>query len=91
MYQSLEQRTTFLVAAIFLAIVVVGNMFGGALYGLVPLAACVSSGVFLWMKDLIRSGRDMEWQSERQRGQVVSRFQFTHTIPDTDIRRQLQI
>ncbi|KAA8565400.1 hypothetical protein EYC84_011105 [Monilinia fructicola] len=72
MYQSLEQRTTLLVAGIFLAIVVLGKMFGGSVYGLIPLGACIASGVFLWMKEVVRSGRDLEWHSERQRGQMAT-------------------
>lgn len=71
MYESLEKRSTLLVVGIFLGIVVLGKLFGGALYGLIPLGACVSSGVFLWVKEVIRSGRAMEWESERQRGQMV--------------------
>ncbi|KAB8288184.1 hypothetical protein EYC80_010189 [Monilinia laxa] len=72
MYKSLEQRTTLLVAGIFLAIVVLGKMVGGSVYGLIPLGACIASGVFLWMKEVVRSGRDLEWHSERQRGQMAT-------------------
>ncbi|KAF7873879.1 hypothetical protein EAF04_002551 [Stromatinia cepivora] len=72
MYKSLENRTTLLAAGIFLAIVVLGRLLGGALYGLIPLGACVASGVFLWMKELIKSGRANEWESERQRGQMAT-------------------
>lgn len=55
-----------------MAIVVLGKLFGGALYGLIPLGMCVSSGVFLWMKEVIRSGREFEWESEKIRGKTVS-------------------
>jgi hypothetical protein len=74
MYVALEKRTTILSAGVAIAIVVLGKMFGGALYGLIPLALCVSSGIFLWMKDLVRRGRATEWQSEKERGQHVSSF-----------------
>jgi hypothetical protein len=47
-------------------------MFGGALYGLVPLGMCISSGIFLWMKEVVRGGRSVEWQSEKDRGEMVS-------------------
>jgi hypothetical protein len=72
MYVALEKRTNILCAGILTAIVVLGKMFGGALYGLVPLAMCVSSGVFLWMKELVRHGRATEWSSETERGKTVS-------------------
>ncbi|CCD43620.1 hypothetical protein BofuT4_P064620.1 [Botrytis cinerea T4] len=72
MYESMEKRSTLLVIGIFLGIVVLGRLFGGALYGLIPLGACVASGVFLWVKEVIRSGRAMEWESERQRGQMAT-------------------
>ncbi|RAL58766.1 hypothetical protein DID88_009180 [Monilinia fructigena] len=48
------------------------KMFGGSVYGLIPLGACIASGVFLWMKEVVRSGRDLEWHSERQRGQMAT-------------------
>lgn len=72
MYAALETRTTVLTAGVVISIVVFGKMFGGALYGLIPLALCVGSGVYLWMKDLINQGRNQEWQSEKERGEVVS-------------------
>lgn len=72
MFVALEKRTNVVCGGIFLAIVVLGKMFGGALYGLIPLAMCISSGVFLWMKEVVRSGRSKEWSSERDRGEMVS-------------------
>ena len=71
MFEALEKRATALTAGVFIAIVVLGKMFGGALYGLIPLAMCVSSGIFLWMKEVLRSGRATEWSSEQTRGQTV--------------------
>ncbi|CAI6339567.1 unnamed protein product [Periconia digitata] len=72
MFETLEKRGTFLSAAIFVATVIVGKMFGGALKGLIPLAMCLSSGVFLWVKEVIRSGREVEWHSEKTRGQLAT-------------------
>ena len=72
MYASLEKRTTILSGVVAVAIIVLGKLFGGALYGLIPLALCVASGIFLWMKDLVKQGRATEWQSEKERGQHVS-------------------
>lgn len=74
MFESLEKRATVLCVGILIATVVVGKMFGGALIGLIPLAMCLSSGVFLWMKEVIRSGRETEWESEKVRGQMVRKF-----------------
>ncbi|KAH6656410.1 hypothetical protein BKA67DRAFT_654749 [Truncatella angustata] len=72
MFDIIEQRTTILCAGIFFAIVLVGKLFGGRLLGLIPLAICVASGVFLWMKDLLRQGRDIEWSSEQKRGETAT-------------------
>ncbi|TVY91336.1 Meiotically up-regulated protein [Lachnellula willkommii] len=72
MYVALEKRTTILCAGILIAIVILGKMFGGALYGLIPLGMCVSSGVFLSMKELLRHGRETEWESEKDRGKMAS-------------------
>lgn len=71
MFAALEARANVLSAAIFFAVVFLGSWFGGKLWGLVPLAMCVSSGVFLWVRDVIRQGRDMEWSSEQQRGETA--------------------
>uniref|UniRef100_A0A093VEX5 Meiotically up-regulated protein n=2 Tax=Talaromyces marneffei PM1 TaxID=1077442 RepID=A0A093VEX5_TALMA len=72
MFDDIEKRANGLVAGIFLAIIIVGRTFGGSLWGLIPLAACVASGVFLWVKELIRSGRDAEWRSEQLRGETAT-------------------
>ncbi|KAI2473387.1 hypothetical protein F4781DRAFT_189862 [Annulohypoxylon bovei var. microspora] len=71
MYAVIEQRATVLCAGIFFGIIFMGKFFGGRLLGLIPLAICVSSGVFLWMKDLVRRGRDIEWSSEQKRGETA--------------------
>lgn len=72
MFAELEKRAGILCIGIVIATVVVGKMFGGALKGLIPLAMCLSSGVWLWMKEVLRSGREVEWSSEQTRGQLVS-------------------
>ncbi|KAF7546532.1 hypothetical protein G7Z17_g8377 [Cylindrodendrum hubeiense] len=72
MFEILEQRANVLCVGIFIAIVFMGKMFGGRLLGLVPLALCITSGVFLWVKDLIRQGRDLEWSSEQERGETAT-------------------
>ncbi|CAK7232682.1 hypothetical protein SEUCBS140593_008343 [Sporothrix eucalyptigena] len=71
MFVALEARANVLCASIFFAIVFVGKLFGGRLLGLIPLAICIASGIFLWFKDLIRQGRDIEWSSEQKRGETA--------------------
>jgi hypothetical protein len=71
MYELLEQKTIVLSGGVLIAIVVLGKLFGGALYGLIPLGMCVASGIYLWMKELVRKGRETEWQSEKDRGELV--------------------
>ena len=73
-FKRLEQRATILCVGILVGTIVVGKMFGGALKGLIPLAICLSSGVFLWMKEVVRSGREVEWDSEQTRGQMVCEY-----------------
>jgi Ca2+-dependent lipid-binding protein len=72
MFEILEQRSNVLCIGIFAAIVFIGKMFGGRLLGLIPLGFCVAAGVFLWTKDLIRQGRDLEWSSEQERGETAT-------------------
>jgi Ca2+-dependent lipid-binding protein len=72
MFEIVEQRATVLTAGIFFAIIFAGKIFGGSLWGLVPLAMCVASGVFLWMKDLVSQGRNLEWKSEQDRGEAAT-------------------
>ncbi|KAI1753749.1 C2 domain-containing protein [Xylaria castorea] len=71
MYKVIEQRATILCGVVFFSIVFVGKFFGGRLLGLIPLAICIGSGIFLWMKDLVRRGRDIEWSSEQKRGETA--------------------
>ena len=72
MFDALEQRGNYLCGGIFLAIIFVGRFFGGRLLGLIPLGFCIASGVWLWIKDLIRKGRDNEWASEQDRGETAT-------------------
>lgn len=72
MFEHLEHRGNFLCGGIFIAIVFVGKLLGGRLLGLIPLGFCVASGVWLWIKDLIRQGRDNEWASEQERGETAT-------------------
>jgi Ca2+-dependent lipid-binding protein len=71
MFEAIEARANVLCCAVLFAIVFIGKMFGGSLWGLIPLGVTVTCGVYLWMKDLIRQGRDMEWHSEKKRGEMA--------------------
>lgn len=72
MFENIEKRANALCLGIFLTIVFMGKFFGGTLLGLVPLGFFVASGVFIWCKELIRQGRDLEWHSERDRGETAT-------------------
>ena len=82
-FEELERRTTVLCATVFISIVVLGKFFGGVLYGLIPLALCIVSGIFLWMKETIRSGRMNEWSSERDRGKMVGYTTKLYLVPSS--------
>jgi hypothetical protein len=71
MFAMLEKKAGAMCLGILLAVVILGKMFGGSLKGLIPLGACLASGVWLWMKEVVRSGREVEWESEKERGQTV--------------------
>lgn len=81
MFAALETRAGFMCGAIFIGTIVVGNIFGGALKGLIPLAMCLASGVWLWMKEVVRSGREIEWSSEKARGEHVRPLQLPFLTP----------
>lgn len=72
MFAALEQRANVLCLAIFFGIIFIGQVFGGSLWGLIPLSVIVACGVFLWAKDVIRQGRDVEWSSEKERGETAT-------------------
>jgi Ca2+-dependent lipid-binding protein len=72
MFAALETRANTLCIGLLLAVVILGKMFGGSLKGLIPLGMCLASGVFLWMKEVVRSGREMEWSSEQSRGETAT-------------------
>lgn len=82
MFERLEKRTSILCVCVLAAIIVIGKMFGGSLYGLVPLGMCISSGIFLWMKAVVTAGREQEWASEQSRGETVSCIAFQEIAPD---------
>ena len=71
MFEELQKRATGLCVGFSIGILFLGRMFGGSLWGLVPLTVCVVSGVWLWMQEVIREGRELEWSSEQLRGQTV--------------------
>lgn len=79
MFKRVEERGLVLIIGIFFAIVIVGKTFGGSYLGLIPLGGCVSSGVWLWIKELVRSGREMEWESEAERGKTAT----TNLLPES--------
>ncbi|KAF9883064.1 hypothetical protein FE257_004143 [Aspergillus nanangensis] len=72
MFDQLERRGMGLCIGIVFGILFVGRLFGTSLWGLSILAACVASGVWLWVEAVIKSGRDMEWSSEQLRGQTAT-------------------
>ena len=79
MFDQLERRAMGLCVGIPFAIIVLGRFFGGSLLGLIPLAACITSGVWLWVQQVIKSGKDMEWSSEQLRGETVSPLYQQHS------------
>ncbi|KAH8697657.1 C2 domain protein [Talaromyces proteolyticus] len=72
MFEEIEKRANGLTAGIAITVIVLGKTFGGSLWGLIPLAFCLASGVYLWMKEVIRTGRDFEWRSEQLRGETAT-------------------
>ncbi|WPH03183.1 meiotically up-regulated protein [Acrodontium crateriforme] len=72
MFNRMEERGMWLVVGTFFGIIILGRTFGGRWIGILPLAACVSSGIWLWIKELIRSGREVEWESEKERGKTAT-------------------
>ena len=71
MFASLEKQAGTLCIGVLLAVIILGKMFGGSLKGLIPTAACIASGIWLWMKEVVRSGREVEWSSEQSRGETA--------------------
>jgi hypothetical protein len=91
MFAELETRAGVLCIGILVGTVVVGKMFGGALKGLIPLGMCLSSAVWLWMKEVVRSGREVEWSSEKTRGEIVVYHVYSDNGTQLMHPRQLRI
>ena len=91
MFDELERRATGLSVGIVVAVVVLGQAFGGSLWGLIPLAACLASGVYLWMKEVVRSGKELEWKSEKLRGQTVGVIAPSNAMISSADRRQATV
>lgn len=92
-FASMENRAGGLCIGILIAIIFLGKMFGGSLKGLIPLSMFVASGVWLWMKEVVRSGREVEWESEKTRGHTVSQLLAFHLFFDIAhfVYRQVRI
>ena len=71
MFKELEKRAEALCIGIFAAIIVLGRLVGGNMMGVILLTVCITSAVWLWVQDVIRRGRDLEWSSEQRRGEIV--------------------
>ncbi|KAI9849199.1 MAG: hypothetical protein M1838_000219 [Thelocarpon superellum] len=71
-FAGLEKRAGLLCIGVLVTIIFLGKFFGGSLWGLIPTAACVASGIWLWMKEVVRSGREVEWHSEKKRGETAT-------------------
>lgn len=71
-FNRLEQHGLYVTIGVFLAIIILGKTFGGRYIGIIPLAMCVSSGIWLWVKEVVRSGREVEWESEKERGKTAT-------------------
>lgn len=83
-FAALEKQANVLCFSLLVGILILGKMFGASLKGLIPLAMCVSSAVFLWAKEVVRSGREVEWSSEKTRGQVVCETLLLSSTPIPD-------
>lgn len=92
MFEQLEKRAIGLCIAIPAAIIFLGRFVGGSLLGLIPLAACITSGVWLWMHEVIRRGKEMEWSSEQLRGETVRKARSVMPMASslTSVTRPLQ-
>jgi len=71
-FARLEKQAGIVCVVVFIAVIVLGRTFGGKLIGLIPLAMCLTSGIWLWMKEVVRSGREVEWESEKERGETAT-------------------
>lgn len=71
-FARLEKQAGLVCALVFAAVIILGRTFGGKLLGLIPLAMCLTSGIWLWMKEVVRSGREVEWEAEKERGQTAT-------------------
>ncbi|KKK20066.1 hypothetical protein ARAM_003607 [Aspergillus rambellii] len=72
MFEQLEKRGMGLCIGIVAGIVVLGRFFGASFWGLIPLAGCIATGVWMWVQEVIRSGREMEWSNEQLRGKIAT-------------------
>ncbi|POS84788.1 hypothetical protein EPUL_003642, partial [Erysiphe pulchra] len=72
MFEAFEKSTSIICITIVISIIVFGKLAGGALHGLILISLCITSVIFLWMKDLVQKSRLCQWQGESKRGEYAT-------------------
>ncbi|RPB08324.1 hypothetical protein P167DRAFT_512393 [Morchella conica CCBAS932] len=71
-FHDLEKRATTLCGILFVSIVVLGRILTqGSIIGLLIVAAGVSSYIFYWTKNLVEESANVDWETEKRRGQTA--------------------
>lgn len=72
-FRNFEKRAITLCVIIFASIVVVGYVIaGGSLIGLTLVGVGASSYIWYWVKGLADESANVDWESERRRGEIAT-------------------
>lgn len=72
-FHDLEKRATTLCIILFASIVIAGCIItGGSIIGLTLVAAGASSYIWYWTRGLVDESANVDWESERRRGEIAT-------------------
>ncbi|RPB05375.1 hypothetical protein L873DRAFT_1662648 [Choiromyces venosus 120613-1] len=72
-FKQVEKQSTLLCLGIFMSIILLGRfLLGSSVIGLLTTASLVSSAVYYWARNLAEEARNVDWDSEKRRGQTAA-------------------
>ncbi|KHJ33498.1 putative meiotically up-regulated protein [Erysiphe necator] len=79
-FKKFEKSTNIVCITIVISVIVFGKLAGGALYGLIFISLCITSVIFLWMKNIVQKSRSYKLQDKNKRGEYATAGIFPESV-----------